>query len=284
MPEKVTLLTKTGSLGLAVLFSLLAAGVSIPRAAEAESAGIGPEFGLSLAELQSMTSALPREIRAGIAARPQDFLHLVAAVLDEPADFFILVDKRHALSPEYEPEDLVNLNAYPLSVSFGDILLRKAIMPAVLELAAAAKKSGITLLFSSGYRSFEYQKYVHAKEVKMYGQEMADRESARPGSSQHQLGAAVDFGSITDDFAGTGAGKWLFAHAGEHGFSLSYPEGYENVTGYRFESWHYRYIAKPGVVLQKKFFGDIQQYMLEFLRDNRAALESRRLTAGRGRT
>jgi len=268
---------KTGSFGRIVVFGLLAAGVAIPRGAEAEGPGIAPGFGLSLAELQSMTRSLPEGIRAGIAARPPEFLHLVAAALDEPAVFFALVDKSHALPPEYEPEDLVNLKAYPLSVSFGDILLRKAIMPAVLELAGAAKKSGITLLFSSGYRSFEYQKYVFAKEVKTYGQEMADRESARPGASQHQLGTAIDFGSITDDFAGTRAGKWLFAHAGEHGFSLSYPHGYENVTGYRYESWHYRYVTKPGVVLQKQFFGDIQQYMLEFLDDNRTVLESKRL-------
>jgi zinc D-Ala-D-Ala carboxypeptidase len=277
LPVKVILRLKTGSLGLIVVFGLLAARVAIPRAAEAEGARIAPEFGLSLAELQSMTRSLPEEIRAGILAEPQEFLHLVAAVLDEPAVFFVLVDKSHTLPPEHEPEDLVNLRAYPLSVLFGDMLLRKAIMPAVLELAGAAKESGITLLFSSGYRSFEYQKYVYAKEVKTYGQEMADRESAKPGASQHQLGTAIDFGSITDDFAGTRAGTWLFAHAGEHGFSLSYPQGYEEVTGYRYESWHYRYITKPGVVLQKKFFGDIQQYMLEFLNDNRTALESKRL-------
>ena len=265
------LVPKTRSRALIAVFCLLAAGV------EAEGARISSEFGLSLAELRSMTGSLPEEIQAGVVARPREFLHLVAAVLDEAAALFTLVDKRHTLPPEYEPEDLVNLKGYPLSVSLGDMLLRKSIMPAVLELAGAAKKNGITLLFSSGYRSFEYQKYVYAKEVKMYGQEMADRESARPGASQHQLGTAIDFGSITDDFAGTRAGKWLLAHAGEHGFSLSYPQGYENVTGYRYESWHYRYVTKPGVVLQKKFFGDIQQFMLEFLHDNRKTLESKRL-------
>ena len=69
---------------------------------------------------------------------------------------------------------------------------------------------------------------------------------------------------------------WLAAHAGEYGFSLSYPQGYEEVTGYRYESWHYRYITKPGALLQKRYFGDVQQYMLEFLHENRTALEARR--------
>jgi D-alanyl-D-alanine carboxypeptidase len=113
--------------------------------------------------------------------------------------------------------------------------------------------------------------------VKTYGQEMADRESARPGASQHQLGTAIDFGSITDAFAETRAGRWLVAHAWEYGFSLSYPQGYEGITGYRYESWHYRFITKAGVLLQRRYFGDVQQYLLEFLDANRAALEAKRL-------
>ncbi len=260
---------------LAVLLALLAVGAARPWSAAGDSS-VSREFALSAAELQAMTHSLPQGIRAGIMASPPEFLHLVAGVLDEPADLFVLVDKSHPLAPGYEPEDLVNIKVYPLTVSWGDLLLRKAIMPAVLDLAKGAKKSGITLLFSSGYRSFEYQKYVFAREVKMYGQDMADRESARPGASQHQLGTAIDFGSITDDFAQTRAGRWLADHAGEYGFSLSYPPGLEEVTGYRYESWHYRFITKAGALLQKAFFGDIQQYMLQFLDENRAVLESRR--------
>lgn len=263
-----------------VACGLMAAGALLPGAAEAGGSRVSPEFSLSATELETMTNDLPAGIQAGIMAAPQDFLRLVANALDEPADFFLLVDKSHRLASDYEPDDLVNLKAYPVTVSLGDLHLRKAIMPAVLEMVRAAKADGVTLLFSSGYRSFEYQKYVYAREVKTYGQETADRESARPGASQHQLGTAIDFGSITDTFADTRAGRWLFAHAGEYGFSLSYPKGYEEVTGYRYESWHYRYVTKPGVLLQRKYFGDIQQYMMEFLYRNRAALESKRLKNG----
>ena len=266
--------------GVVVTFGIIAAGVLRPHPALAGGARIDAEFALSASELRAMTQSLPQEIQARILASPVDFLRLVAMTLDEPASFFVLVDKSHALPADFAPDDLVNLKAYPLNVSWGDILLRKAILPAVLEMTSAAKAEGITLTYSSGYRSFEYQKYVYAKEVKSYGQEMADRESARPGASQHQLGTAIDFGSITDAFAATRAGKWLFAHAGEYGFSLSYPQGYEELTGYRFESWHYRYITRAGVLLQKKYFGDIQQYLLEFLNRNRAELEARRQKNG----
>jgi D-alanyl-D-alanine carboxypeptidase len=226
------------------------------------------------------SSGAPQGIQAGILASPEDFLRLVAKALDEPASLFVLVDKMHTLAADFAPDDLVNLKAYPLKVSWGDIFLRRAILPAALEMTSAAKADGITLTYSSGYRSFEYQKYVYAREVKTYGQEMADRESARPGASQHQLGTAIDFGSITDAFAQTRAGMWLGAHAGKYGFSLSYPKGYEGITGYRYESWHYRFITKAGVLLQRRYFGDVQQYLLEFLGENRGVLEAKRLKKG----
>jgi zinc D-Ala-D-Ala carboxypeptidase len=268
------------TLGRMLAGAWLAAGIALSLAAEAGGARISSEFSLSTSDLQAMTKDLPQGIRKAIVADQQGFLQLLAKALDEPAELFVLVDKRHPLASDYEPDELVNVKTYSLSVSWGDLLLREVVMPAVQEMAGAAKADGITLVFSSGYRSFEYQKGVYAREVKMYGQEMADRESARPGASQHQLGTAVDFGSITDAFARTKAGKWLAAHAEDFGFSLSYPQGYESLTGYRGESWHYRYITKTGTLLQKKYFGDIQQYLLEFLSRNRAELEAKRLKNG----
>jgi D-alanyl-D-alanine carboxypeptidase len=104
--------------------------------------------------------------------------------------------------------------------------------------------------------------------VSKYGQEETDRFSAGPGTSQHQLGTSIDFGSITPEFGDTEAGRWLYEHAWEYGFSLSYPEGYEDVTGYMFEIWHYRYITPTGTRLEREFFGGIQQYMTEFLQEN----------------
>jgi D-alanyl-D-alanine carboxypeptidase len=251
--------------------------VLLPQGAEASGSKAAPEFSLTVQDLQAMTSGLPKTVQDHILGAQQYFLHLLAQVLDEPAELLVLVDKRHPLPSDYAPPDLVSLSAYPLSVSREDLELRKSIMTAVLDMAAAARGAGAALLFSSAYRSFEYQKSVYEREVREYGQAVADRESARPGASQHQLGTAVDFGSITDAFANTMAGKWLAVHAGDYGFSLSYPQGFEEITGYRYESWHYRYITKPGARLQKEFFDDIQQYLLEFLQDNRTALEAKRV-------
>jgi D-alanyl-D-alanine carboxypeptidase len=258
------------------LAAALFLAVLVPRV-EAAGSKAAPEFSLTVKDLRAMTSGLPKTVQDRILGAQQYFLHLLAQVLDEPADFLVLVDKRHPLPSDYVPPDLVSLSAYPLSVSRQDLELRKSIMTAVLDMAAAARGAGAALLFSSSYRSFEYQKEVYEREVRTYGQAAADRESARPGASQHQLGTAVDFGSITDAFADTQAGRWLAVHAGDYGFSLSYPQGFEEITGYRWESWHYRYITRPGARLQKEFFEDIQQYLLEFLHDNRTALEAKRV-------
>ena len=97
------------------------------------------------------------------------------------------------------------------------------------------------------------------------GEKEAERFSARAGTSQHQLGTVVDFGSISDEFAQTRAGKWMLQNAAKYGWSLSFPKGYESVTGYVWESWHYRYIGTGACAFQQRWFNDIQQYMLEFI-------------------
>jgi len=243
-------------------------------AALAAAAGGLPGPVSPAADLAGMTASLPHAIRQRILASPKDFLALARGVLREPADLFRLVDKRHLLPSDYAPGDLVNLKDYSLPLYLGSVLVRKEILGPVLEMSKAARREGITLVYSSGYRSFEYQAFVYAREVKNYGQAAADRESARPGASQHQLGTAIDFGSISDSFNQTPAGKWLAAHAWEYGFSLSYPQGLEDVTGYRYEGWHYRYLTRAGLLLQRAYFDDVQQYMLEFLDANRRQLES----------
>lgn len=254
-----------------------AAFLLLPVAAAVASPWIAPEFALSADDLRQMTAALPAAIRDGILERPGEFLRLTAKVLDEPAELFVLVDKSHALPAEYVPRDLVPLKNYPLRTTWPNLLLRRAAMPAVMEMVRAAREQGVTVTFSSTYRSFEYQRGVYEREVKMYGKETADRESALPGMSQHQLGTAIDFGTISDGYEKTREGKWVTTHAWEYGFTLSYPPGYEQVTGYRYESWHYRYITRAGATLQREFFGDVQQYLLEFLNDNRAKLEQMRM-------
>ncbi|HTX71501.1 MAG TPA: M15 family metallopeptidase, partial [Rectinemataceae bacterium] len=217
-------------------------------------------------------SAIPpvdrQAIEARIAARPARFDSLLrAALADDAADpmLLALVDKKVLLPESYVPPDLMPLDDSGIAVTYAGHKLRAAARRALLVMAKAARKDGIELVVGSAYRSYAYQKQVFAREVQLYGEEQAERESAHPGASQHQLGLALDFSPIDDVFAETKASRWLSLHARAYGFSLSYPKGGEAVTGYRWESWHYRFIGIAAAALEGEFFGGMQQYLIEFL-------------------
>ncbi len=222
-----------------------------------------------------MSPRFQKELMETILSNKKAFLNELYVVLeDERAGevegclpLYFLIDKKHKATPEtYEPSNLVPLvkNNY-YNISRNDLSLRSDVEEKLVEMAKAAKKDGITLLVSSSYRSYEYHKALFQRWVKIDGLEEAERESARPGTSQHQLGAAVDFGNIEDSYALTDGCKWLNKHSQEYGWSLSFPQGYEDVTGYRWECWHFRYIGIEACKFQKKWFSDIQQFMFEFI-------------------
>ena len=226
------------------------------------------------ARISSVISHMSVRAQAEIHIADADaFLSDLTAVLasesqaaSDDLPLLVLVDKTHKLPAGYEPKRLVNLDKNSdFSISRAGLSLRPEADKALRIMAQAAQKDGLRLLASSTYRSFDYQKTVYEKWVRIDGQEEADRESARPGTSQHQLGTAVDFGSITDDYAETPEGAWMYRNAAEYGWSLSFPRGYEDVTGYRWECWHFRYIGKEACAFQKKYFNDVQQYMIEFI-------------------
>lgn len=231
-------------------------------------------FNLTKTDLKSMVADMPQSIQESILTNPKEFLKSMADILAQPAIYVTLVDKQHKLPTGYEPHDLVHLAKYGLSVSRDSLQLRKSIMPEIMSMVDAARTDHVVLLFSSTYRSFATQTAVYDREVRVYGKKVADTESAVPGHSQHQMGTTIDFGCICNDFDKTAAFKWLTANAWKYGFSLTYPNGYESLTGYRYEPWHWHYITKPGTLAQRKYFNNIQQYLLLFLNENQTKLVS----------
>ena len=202
-----------------------------------------------------------------------EFIKDLYAILEEEKTFraddkslFFLIDKKHTASSSYAPKDLVSLKKNSLfDLNKAGMKIRPEAYSALNEMAQAALNEGIRLLVSSAYRSYSYQENLFNYWVSVDGLEEAERESSRPGTSQHQLGTAVDFGSISDDFDKTQMGQWVYKNAADYGWSLSFPKGYEDVTGYRWECWHFRYIGKNACLFQQKWFGGIQQFMLEFI-------------------
>jgi len=211
-----------------------------------------------------LPTGLSARIKTAVAASPA-FMADLSACLEGDRHLRELVDKKHSLPAGYEPSDLVTLTEGSYRVSRNGLMLRRIAVTALDEMAKTARADGVTLVASSAYRSYEYQTQVYNRNVREMGQTAADRESARPGHSQHQTGLVVDFGSIDDSFATTAAGRWMSANASRFGWSLSFPDGYEAVTGYRWESWHYRYVGKGLAAFIDKYFDGIQQYALRFI-------------------
>jgi D-alanyl-D-alanine carboxypeptidase len=215
-------------------------------------------------------SALPQplslKIKGNFADNPAFIIDLFSILQEDPY-LWVLVDKEHSLAQDYEPGDLIELVNSSYLVNRNGLFLRKAAFDSLEEMAAAARKDGITLVASSAYRSYSYQVQVYERNVAQMGKEAADRESARAGHSQHQLGLVVDFGSITDAFAKTPQGVWISANASRFGWSISFPDGYEEITGYRWESWHYRYVGKELALFIDTYFDGIQQYALRFIHE-----------------
>ena len=164
---------------------------------------------------------------------------------------WFIANKHSALPTSYEPTDLTVLNV-PLRLSSKEMQMqiRKVAASDLTQLFTDAKSAGLQLQFGSGYRSAAYQKVLYDGYVQSMGKTEADRSSARPGHSEHQTGLALDFTRIDSKchleacFADTAEGIWLAANAYKYGFILRYTSDKEQVTGYMFEPWHYRYVGK----------------------------------------
>ena len=168
---------------------------------------------------------------------------------DTSKDASMLVNKFYLLGSDYEPDDLVII---PQTYSWGDKgsqKTRKATYDAFLEMwNAASSEHGYYLMVSSSYRSYSEQETVYNNYKKARGQKYADSIAARPGSSEHQTGLTLDIFSKSNSnkntFKDTEVAKWLKENSYRFGFILRYPEELVNVTGYNYESWHFRYVGK----------------------------------------
>ena len=199
---------------------------------------------------QAAPASVPTVVRPaaqGISA-PQATEAAQTANTGRCDDPMVLVDRTHALPADYAPDDLVSLRGLGLPVLGQDTLLRREAAENLESLVASAAAAGEELAVASGYRSYEDQRASYARLVSVFGKG-ADKTSAPPGHSQHQLGTAVDFTNafvgyeVVRGFGRTTAAGWLQEHAHEHGFVLSYPPGRHARTGYRWEPWHYRYVG-----------------------------------------
>ncbi|MGX6979785.1 M15 family metallopeptidase [Vagococcus elongatus] len=143
----------------------------------------------------------------------------------------------------------------------------------------AANKAGITLKIISAYRSVSYQEQVYQDNLsenlnqgstKKEAQKLTEDYVAKPGTSEHHTGLALDVLDVTwldsgnglvGEFGETEAGKWLDEHCAEFGFIIRYPKDKEDITKIQYEPWHLRYIGKEHAQYMKTHGLVLEEYI-----------------------
>lgn len=198
---------------------------------------------------------------------------------DDYDGYLRLVNKENLLTQNYEPGDLINMNSLKSITAYGtNTSLREE---AAQALARMYNENNIGYAMSSGFRTYETQTQLFNQKVaeninagKNEEQAKADASTivAIPGSSEHQLGLAVDFAIpgvvLTEEFKNTAPGKWLSDNSYKYGFVLRYTKEQTAITNIIFEPWHFRYIGYPhSEILYKE--GIVFDSYIKYLREDK---------------
>ena len=165
-------------------------------------------------------------------------------------DGYLIANKTYPLPSNYIPS---NTHTEAGVQKFCQTCINNEAWDAWTLMKSDATALGLNLWIQSGYRSYEAQKGLYNNYMARDGKNAADTYSARPGHSEHQSGYAFDLNSVTDAFSNTNEGKWVNENAYKYGFIIRYPQNKESITGYKYESWHLRYV---GVELAEKLYNN----------------------------
>lgn len=162
-----------------------------------------------------------------------------------------LVNFEHALDETFEPAELSEVdNGYAADSRIADATKKM--------IADARSKDNVRIIALSAYRDYDYQMELFENKVQRLQQEKGysvgkAREEAKtvvayPGTSEHQLGLALDLVDarhvkLDESQENTAAYKWLYEHCAEYGFIVRYPNGKTDITGIIYEPWHFRYVG-----------------------------------------
>lgn len=154
----------------------------------------------------------------------------------------MLVNKHRGLNKEFEPKLTKISSEYAAN---DDMEASKIAMDAFIKMYESAKLEDLNLVINSAYRSYDEQVEIANTYRDLYGEKYVTNFVAKPGFSEHQTGLAFDIGSKSCNiFAESDEYKWMIDNAHKYGFILRFPKRYEEITGFRNEPWHYRYVGK----------------------------------------
>ena len=167
-------------------------------------------------------------------------------------DYHILVNKENGLNKTYVPSRLVDTK----SKYKDNILIDEIVLINFNNMREDALKNRLEIDIMSGYRDYFYQEKLYNRLLKEKGYAYTFRSVAKPGFSEHQTGLAVDICVYKDglcyiehDITYIKESDWLINNAHKYGFILRYPKGKEDITGYNYEPWHYRYVGSLATYL-----------------------------------
>jgi hypothetical protein len=161
------------------------------------------------------------------------------------------VDWILSLGPKYRPPDLVSVREGGVA---GGGLIREVVIEDLRAMAAAAEKNGTPLVSWSPFRGYNQQVKLFNGYAGWTGTRYTNFDdavtfSARPGHSEHQTGLTIDFVAVGDtglttNWEVTRTGGWIAENGWKYGWIMSYPKGKTEVTCYRYEPWHWRYVGR----------------------------------------
>lgn len=192
----------------------------------------------SLTKLMSLVAAASMMVSGALdTAAPQNDIN----------GLLFLANRQYTVSSAYEPRDL-EMSDVPGQVR----RMRREAATALREMFQVCKEeTGLTLLSISGYRSYEKQEGIYKRRLRTVKGNVAKAQEfvAPPGASEHQLGVAMDVGQkhkihLEISFGETEGGKWCRENCWRFGYILRYDEPWEEITGYKYEPWHFRYVGK----------------------------------------
>lgn len=185
--------------------------------------------------------------------------------------YLTLVNFEHELPEDFAPETLALAdNGYETDSRISD---------AVKTMIADARKEKVRILAVSAFRDYAYQKELYENKVqrlqreKGYSVDKARVEAATvvayPGTSEHQLGLALDLVDarhvkLDTSQENTAAYKWLYEHCAEYGFIVRYPNGKTEITGIIYEPWHFRYVGVDAAKVIMENNITLEEYLLDY--------------------
>lgn len=166
---------------------------------------------------------------------------------DISKNYLMLINKYYALSSDYVPDDLVEIDPH-----YGRGYTRAEVYEQYMKLQDDANELGYDFVVCSPYRSYntQYTLYNRYIEQENGNQSIVDTYSARPGHSEHQSGLCLDLSDAVygmDNFGQSEASTWVNENCYKYGFIIRYTEEKQKITGYEAEPWQIRYVGSSEI-------------------------------------